>query len=324
MALPVRGYGGSFGVGEETAWGTEVARTIWLRANTVGVQRKIQHEVVPDLGAHGSLSSTEKSSFISREDIGGSLVWPMAYNDGTITMLKHMFGTVTDAGAGPSSWTHTFKNTTLAANQSLSLSLIYGTHASLSTGREAYGNKIGSWEIAGEAGKQLMCSVDVVGKSASAAQAAESPSYGTPTYVLASQMSTLFTATAVTEGVQKFSLKVNRNFEIQHELGSLFISEPIEGRMTVELDLDLLWQKATPHTYYEAGTSQDWTWGFTSSTMSAAFTVFNGIVWECDAPVSSAEGVRQSLKIKGFSDEGSGDQGVGLVVTNSTQLYSGN
>jgi hypothetical protein len=324
MALPVRGYGGSFGVGEESTWGTEVARAVWLRANTVGVQRKVVTEMVPDLGSHGSLSTNDKSSFIGREDIGGPLVWPMAYDDGTLTMLRHMFGTVADAGAGPDSWTHTYKNTSLAANQGLTLSLIYGTHASLSTGREVYGAKIGSWEISGEAGKQIMCSADVVARSASAIQAAESPTYGTPTYILASQLSTLFTANSVTEGVQKFSLRVNRNFEIQHELGSLFISEPIDGRMSVELDLEMLWQKATPHTNYEAGTPFDYTFGFSSSTLSAAFTVHNGKIIECDTPVSSAEGVRQSLKIKGFSDAGSGDQGVGLVITNSDQLYTAN
>jgi hypothetical protein len=322
MAIPVRGFGGSIGFVPEVTWGTAVSpRTHWVRCNEVGLQRKIMNRDVETLGVHGATSTGYTHRFIEREEAGGRIVWPAAYQDGTQSLFHHMLGATAESGAGP--FVHT-QTPSSPGPVGLTIAQIKGTHASLSTQQTFEGCRISSLELSIEAGGMLMCAADIIAQTGSTLEAVATPTYGTPNYVLHNHLATSLTLNSVTYQIKGFTLRINRNLQRNYEMGSLFTSEPFESRLTYELDVDLLWQTNTLQGMHLQGDQHDITFSFTGTGNNAmAFQFHNAILVDHADPTTSPEGVRQTAAFRAYSD-GSSQQGVSIITTNDNALYTAN
>lgn len=316
-----RGFGLTFGFGQEVTWGTPVARTVWMRGISSTLEDRITREKSPTLGSIGAVSTSFLRQFDRAREAGGTIEGLLSYNDATQLVLRHMFGAVTDGGS-TGAYTHTY---TLAVPPPAGLTIeeIKGTHASLDMAKVYDGGRFNSWQIVAEAGRPVQWSGDIIAQTSGGPAAAGSPSYttgGAP--VLHHHLSTGLTFDGEEMKTRRLVLSVNRNLSRNQELGSLLTSEPIDGRIEISLEAEVLWQSNKPYTAHYAGTQGDATWTFTSGSLSAAFTLHNAVVQEVDAPTQEAGGIVQRFRLEGFSD--GSDQGLALVITNANQLYSAN
>ena len=320
MAIPVRGFGLTLGLGEESTWGTAVARSNWLRLASASLKRQVITEKLNHLGTYGQTSTAHRYNFISREEVGGRISWPLMYNDSSLMLLKHAMGATVDAGAGP--YTHTL---TLASPPpvGLTMELIKGTHASLSTAQVFEGGKLDNLEIAWEAGQIVQCSADVIAQAAGGITSAGTPSYNsTPYPVIAHQMTTALTIGGNPYQSRSVRLRVSRGLQRNQEIGSLYTSEPFESRLTVELEVEVLWQDSAWHTAHYASTAADVTFAFADSPRALTGTLHNAIPVDVSEPTDSAEGIRQTIRFEAYAD--SSDQGLSLVFTNANALTTTN
>jgi hypothetical protein len=324
VAIPVRGFGLSLGIGQESAWGTPVAITNWLRLVSSTLDRKITRERLGHQGSYGQVSTHHRYKFDKEELSGGRIEWHPCYNDSTAMILRHVFGTTpTDAGANP--YTHTY---TLASPPPAGLTLeqIDGTHATLDPARVFEGCKVDSFELTIEAGRPVLAAMEVIGQTATGYQApSATPTYTTsPFQMLPNHLDTTlgvtFNSNVLTS--RRLVLSVRRNLQRNMENGSLFTSEPFENRLEVELELEVLWSSATPRLGHYAGTTSDLTFTLSNSPRSAAFTLHNCTIDDVSSPVQAADGIRQTVKF--VPDADATDQGLGLVLTNANALYTAN
>lgn len=323
---PARGFGLSFGIGQQTVYGTPVAITNWLRGARSSMKRSIIREKVPHLGSYGQASTTHRYQYNSREESGGRIEWIPSYNDTTLMILRHVFGVApTDAGSGPNGYTHAF---TLASPPPAGFTLeqIGGTHATLDLAQVYTGCKANLFEMTLESGQVARCALDIIAQTATGFQApSATPTYTTSPFTV--KHNHLDTTTSVTIGgtqlaSRRLVLTVNRNLSRNHELGSLLTSEPFENRLEVGLELEVLWGQSAPWTAHYADSQGDITWNLVDGTRSMAWTLHNGMVDEVDNPTEGADGIRQTVRFTGYAD--ATDQGLGLTVTNSSALYTAN
>jgi hypothetical protein len=320
MAIPKRGFGLTGGIGQEVTWGTAVARTNWLRLISSSMASKLQRAMIGHQGSHGQASTNFRYSLVERNESGGSVSWVASYNDSTQMLMRHAFGTVADAGAGP--YTHEF---TLASPPPVGFTWenIGGTHATLDQARVFEGCKISRFEMAVEAGRPMICTADIIAEDAGDWAAAGSPTYTTsPEYVLHNHLTTAITINSVTYDARRLVLTINRNLQRNYQLGSLLTAEPYEERLEVDLEIEVLKNTNTWTTLHEGSTAYDTTWTFDGGTPDMAFTLHNAVVWDVDEPVGEPGATRQTVRLKGFAD--GTDQGLKCIVTNSNALYSAN
>jgi hypothetical protein len=323
VAIPMRGFGLTLGIGQEVTWGTAVARTNWLRLVSSTVERRILRDKIPHLGTYGAAATTNREFFDTAEESGGRIEWIPCYNDSTLMLLRHVFGvTPTDGGAGP--FTHAY---TLASPPppGLTLEIIRGTHASLNPGQVFEGCKIDSFELTAEAGRPVMCAIEVIGETATGLQAAGTPTYSSaPLPILHNHLDAAVGVTfnATPQDARRLVLTIRRNLQRNMQLGTLFTAEPFENRIEVSLEIERLWNSAGPYSAHYAGTQGDVTFNFTSSPNIAAFTMHNAVIDEVSAPTQAADGLRQTVRWTGYAD--ATDMGCNLLVTNANTLYSAN
>ncbi len=326
MADVNRGFTGSFGLGTETVWGTPVPRTRWLRAFEVGLQKKPITKNVPTLGAKGAASTNYTHQFQEREDAGGTVVWPFGYNDGSLSMLDAIMGSTVDAGVGP--FTHTFTLASPASLVGFTIEQIHGavTSANANMAQVFEGGRVSSLELACRHDDLMIASAEIIGQTGGSLGAVPTPTYGAPSYILPNHMAAgQMTFNSVSQTIKGWRLRIDRGLQRNQELGSLFTSEPIETRLMVTLEVDFLFQSGGWHSVFYAGTQHDVTWSFTgTSPLAAAFTLHNAKLLDVDHRTSDPGGIPVKAQFQGYSDDGSGDQGLGIVITNSNALFTAN
>src|SRR5688500_11037459 len=166
MTIPARGHGLSFGIGDESTWGTAVARTNWLRGTASTMERRRIREPSPTLGYYGRDSTNLENHFVASEEAGGTIDWIAGYSDSTLLLLAHVFGAApTDGGAGPFTHTYALASPPLTG---FTLEVIRGTHASLNLAQVFEGCKINRFTMTSESGRPVMCSADLIAETAGA------------------------------------------------------------------------------------------------------------------------------------------------------------
>lgn len=319
MALAGRGFGATAGFGEESTWGTEVSRTNWLALASQSLARAVEYTPSSRLGALGQASSNFRYNFLARDTVAGAFSWPMAYDDSTILLMKHLLGANATSGAGP--YVHTI---TLASPvpTGLTIEMIPGTF-SFDAAQQFTGCKFTSGSISWAVGQEVMAEVQVIGRTSAGLEAA-----GTPTYssngelILQHQKSAGFTLGGTSVAIKAMTINVDRGLQPNPELGSQYISEPVEDRLNVTIDLTMAWQQADWHTKFYAGTQGAFTGTFTSGSKSLAITAHNCIIETLTEPVSGPGMVEQRARLRAYA--GASDQGLALVFTNGNSSHSAN
>lgn len=308
-----RGFGLTFGFGEESSWGTAVSRTNWLRGQSSTLQAATSWEMVPDLGYYGQASTMQRNKFPSATTAGGDITFPMAYNDSTLLVLKHLFGADADAGGGPYLHTLTLASPTLPG---LTIEQISGTGPSDNLTQVYEGCKVASATMEVSAGGIMMCTASVIAETAGSYTTAGTPSYNSaPVYIQHNHAGSLSWNSA-SFVVQSLRIRVDRQMQAPRELGSLLISQPFEDGLMVEIEASGLWRANTAPAGNIAGTDSDLTITFTGpSNNSLAITAHNCHVASYSNPTNAAGGIQQTMTWRAKAD--GSDQGLTFVVTNA-------
>lgn len=326
MGLPL-GFGGTWFIAQEATWGTAAARTNAIRMNSVGLIRNITRELVPHLGDIGQVSTNPKHDFVKDDMAGGPGQFCLAYDDSSLMLLRHMFGTVADSGA-PSTYTHLFSLAS-ALPVGLTIEQINGTPGTVLTNMtEVFeGCRIASWSLGCEAGGLLTADVEVIAQTSGGIVAAGSPTLpGAPEYIKHNHAGA-FTFNSVVRPFRSFKLNVSRGMQRNQEMGSNFTSEPFETQLDVMLEVTTLWQQSNWYSEYLAGTQADGTLTFTGSTSpnSCALTFQGGKINSVKRAVSAKGAILETISMRLFADAASGsDQGVTLSMVNDNALYTDN
>lgn len=313
-----RGFGASIGVGEESTWGTEVARSNWVRVTSASIRRERAKVVIPDLGRLGQASSNHREFFVDYDYVSGGFDWLVAYDDSTILLLKHLLGANVTAGAGP--YTHTLTCASPVPT-GLSIEQITGTHG-FNSAQQFTGCKLTSGRISCAPGSPLTASVQVIGKTSGGLEAAGTPTYSSNGERVLQHGAGTIALGGTTVPLKGFDISIDRGLERLREIGSLFTSEPVEQRLNVTIECTMAWQQADWHTKYFADTQGDFAVTFTSGAKSLAITAHNCLIEDLSEPVSSAGMVEQRATLRAFAD--ASDQGLTLVFTNGNSSHSAN
>lgn len=314
MARAHRGFGGCIGAGIESVWGTPVARTGWVRAYSLGLERIRTAKAVEHLGDYGEVSTNYKHDYVESDNAGGVVSFPFGFNDTTSLFLKHLFGAV-DTSGGPT-YTHVF---TLASPTlpGLTLEQISGTSNGNGNTAEVFeGCKINRGTISWEAGGIMTFEADIIAQTSQGLVAAGTPSFGTPEWIKHHMMGT-FTYNSVARPVKSMKLTINRNLERNHELGSFFTSEPNETAITAMLDVTTLWQQSNWDTEYLADTRAAGSLTFTGTAPHELGVDLNSArIMSVKRNVNSRGAIEQQISMQLFIPTGDSEQGVSFSLIN--------
>jgi len=312
MATPFRGRGLVLGWGEESTWGTPVARAVWLPVISASGQRKIARVPRPHLvGDSGAL--LRRSAFTSEDRTSGSFECELMYR-GIGTILKHALGAVATSGTGP--YTHALTladmgpGTTL---KGLTLELLRGD----ATNSEIFeGVMISRLTISGQQGQPVRLKVDWVAQTAQTRAAAGTPTLPTNDEpVLHSHLGQL-TFSGDTLDMIDFELVIDNKLADRQFLGSAQTQQPvIDDYREVTLRATVEYTSDSTYNDQLAVNTGDVTFTATGvGNSSLAFTVHNCEVEEAGSPVSGPGVIQQKIAWRAYGD--GTDLGLALDLIN--------
>lgn len=318
MTLPVRGAGGSLGIGVESAWGTAVARTNWLRMNSMGLRRMITNKEVDNLGSLGAASVMHRFNHQESDFAGGPLAWYAAYDDSTVALLAHIMGAVATSGPSGTQYTHLL---TLASPVPVGVTLeqISGTgHASSITAvAEVFeGCKFAGARLSLAAGGLLTVETDVIAQTSGGLVAPGTPTYTTGGNPIGHQQTTGVVVGGTPRAFQSFVINIERDLQRRHELGSAFTSEPHEESLAVTAEFRTKWQASAFDSGLLTGAQADWTIPFLGTGDNALnITLHNVQINEVTREVGSRGSIDMVVRVRAFAD--GTDQGLALEFKNA-------
>lgn len=233
------GYKATLGIGEETTYGTTVARAKFLELVNGGdglarVQPLVRTQSMRSVGVRGDIDVIQ-----GLESVEGNLIFEMPY-DGSEKMLKHAFGTVASSqpdGVGdPTVYQHIFTpaDTLLTG---LSLEIDRDLSAFLYAGC-----KVNTLELAVDADGLLRLTAGILGQDVTlvAATAPTLPAVGK----FNGPQATTLTWNAVAIAARNVRLTLDNNLDAaRYKIGSRLRLEPVRqgklrvtGSLTVEFD----------------------------------------------------------------------------------------
>ncbi len=282
--------------GEESTWGTEVARTSASRVYSIEVGREFGHEPIPHLiGGSANAGLLRAEVFEASERFRAKVRGPAYYENGALgLLLKHALGSLTMSGAGPYA-----SSIVLSATRQTGLSSEFALGDS-GKSQEAYGGKITKLRITCEPGKPAEYEIEVIYKNGAArANTGTIPTIGTSYPILHKHCGQIgFNSVSYTP--RRITLEIDiPHTEIQ-ELGSSRVSEPVPADyVSISLEAELVWDgTSTLEEAKAALTESDCTLTFTDSVNSKTFaiTLQNAYVSDYSMPIGGPAEVVQTVK----------------------------
>jgi len=309
--FPGLGLGTCIGLAEETTWGTAVSRTNWLRVVSTSLQKKPELVPIAHLGTKGAASTNRREHFIRSEKSGGDIEVYMAYDDSTNLLLKHAFGAVAEAGAGP--YTHTY-TLAMPGTNGLTVEQVNGT----TTKAEVFeGSIITSFELkfaANEVAKLML--PGIICQTSGGLVAAGTPTYSSTQEYILHHHAGQFGFNSNNYDIVSASVKVERKFAERAYLGGKETLQPVAPDfMSVTASVELEWVDTNFDAEFLASTQGDATLSFVGTGNNAMdLTLQNAVITDVSRPVSSSGVIRQTVSFMMFSD--GTDEGLKLVMTN--------
>jgi hypothetical protein len=281
--------------------------------NSVGLQRQCEHEIIPDLGAFGQVSTNPRQHYQRNDYAGGPISWCVAYDDSSVLLLAHILGTVGSTSLGGGLHRH---DITLASPVPTGLTLEQGNGTHSFNSAEVFeGCKFTSARLALDAQGILMCEAEVIAQTSGGLAAPGTPTFSSGGEHVKHNHAAVVTLGGVAVPLKSYAITIDRGLERLHEIGSLFTQEPVETRLSVTIDCVAAWQQNNIDTNYLAATEADFVDTFTGSGGKVMeITGHNAMVWSMSRPVSGPGMVEQRFQFKCFAD--ATDQGLKIAVTN--------
>lgn len=311
MPTPYVGRGLSLGFGEESTWGTAVARTHWYRGITESMARKVSRKPRPTL-AEATGSRNRKFHYTESDTAGGSVELLMTY-EGCGLLLKHVLGgTPTTTGPVSGIYTHTY---TLAGN--LPTGLTHEVIRGNGTAEVFEGCKVSKATLKIVAGGLMTLALDLVAETSGGRVAAGTATFTTNDLPVVHNQAGVFTWNAQTYTLKSFELTIDNKLATRMLLGSNLTAEPVPSDfLDVNCKVEVEWNNDNLVTALTADTQADASIAFTG-TGSRTLTVnlHNLYLEEVSDPVSGVGVVAQSATFRAESD--GTDEGVSVVLTNT-------
>jgi len=313
MASIYSGRGAAVGAGEESTWGTAVARSAWRPLISSNLLRTIERIPRPNLQT-GTTGVMRRSHLTASDSAGGAVSIEQTYEN-TGIWLKHLMGAVTTTGSGP--YTHTYTLGTLPTG--LTIENVRGT----GTSEVFEGCRIASGSFAISSGGVMAMDFDVIAETSAARGAAATPSYGAGDTVVLHSHAGQFNFDSANYDLVSMSLTVNNALARRQLLGSAVTKQPLRSDFqSVELSVEIEVED-TLYTALLADTSGDATISFSSAALSATFVIQNAYLTAASDPVTSAGIISQSLTFVGESDGTDEGLSIAIVNANSSAITGG-
>lgn len=244
--------------GEEATWATEVARTIFARPYEDSTLKHEKPQQVQEW-----LGDRDPSSpFYQAERGVGNIVIPLTYTQSEI-FLKHCFGKMTTAGAGP--YTHTmdvdnlpFTRSSPAALKGLSVELMLGLPDTNEEALLLTGGRVRSFGSTFRPNEEIKLTADLVGKQVTLGPDTASPTF--PDYdgndiVKFNQIA--ITIDGGSEDIYGLEWTCNNNLRDDRAImGSQYIAEPrAQGRREISGTIELDWADNSLYDKFISGAS---------------------------------------------------------------------
>ena len=212
---------GQLGLKTESVWGTAVVVDTFVPV--LSAKQTVDEGYIRSEGIRAG-RRTRTPGRLGARGVGGSVEMEL-YNGSIATLLKHYFGAVSTAGAGP--YTHTYTPGT-HLTKSLSIQTGIEDTAGPVDPFTASGAKIDSWTIGGAVGELAKTSFDFSAKDSTTATALATASYSTLTPFSFVEASITVNGSAVASA-NAVTLSCNKGLRSdRHVLGSRLIREQLE------------------------------------------------------------------------------------------------
>ena len=313
MASIYSGRGSAIGSGEESTWGTAVARSAWRPAISSNLLRTVERVPRPNLQT-GAAGVMRRSHFTAADNAGGSVSIELTYENCGM-WVKHLLGAAATTGSSP--YTHTYTLGTLPTG--LTIENIRGT----GTSEVFEGCRINTGTFAVSAGGVMSLDLDIIAETSAARGTAPTPSYGAGDTPVLHSHAGQFSFNSVSYDLVSMSLAVNNALARRQLLGSAVTKQPKRNDFqSVELSVEIEVEDALYQSMI-ADDQSDAVITFTSGALSAAFTIHNAYLTSASDPVTSAGIVSQSLSFVGESDGTDEGLSIAIVNTNSSAVTGG-
>lgn len=315
MSIPYLGYGAYLGSGEESVYGTAVARDRWTRVNSVGIRRARTKQTVDDITSVGSTFPNVRHVFTASDRVSGSFVFNASYDSTFLQrQLYHAMGAVNTSGTGP--YTHVYTtDLDLPAGQTLEQG------AGNSYAEVFEGCKVNRLTLDVEPGRLMTCSVDVIGETSGGPTTQGSPSQVANPVWINPVHGGQFTFNSVSYTIKRFQLTIDNKLSERDQIGSLETLEPARtarAEYTIQVVLERV--SNALHTAYLNDTQADAQIVFQNipAAKSITFDLMNAMIMEYDPPAVSQVGpLEESVTFRGFADSSDGGLQITLVNGNS-------
>jgi len=211
-------------IGEEATWGTAQTTTtedVKLISGTIQVTQERERRTHLSVPASGVLSGT----FEGFRQAGGTIEIP-AFYDGIGMLIKAALGDLSSTGASDP-YTHTY---TPAADQpSLTIDFQRGTNLANSMERFT-GMKVSTMTISAEAGSEMTCSFDLIGKDGATRTTNIVPSFPAYDQVYHYEAGSLTLGGSLSVAsldIRSFELSMDNKLDRRNLLGSKLTGEPV-------------------------------------------------------------------------------------------------
>jgi len=314
------GHKSYIGVGDESVWGTPVARTKFLELVTGGdglavKEEKILVQGVKDIGVRGDIEVQQGAVSVE-----GSLTLEVPY-DGAEKLFKHAFGSVASSqpnpGTDPTVWQHIF---------TIADALPAGMTIEVNRDVTAFvyeGCKVNSMEFSvGGPTELLRIVADLLGEDVATASAT-SPTFTSVNRFSAPQAVLLWNAVQL--NVQQFSIKLDNKLDADRRfIGSRLRSEPLRsGKIEVTGSFMAEFDSTAQYTDFRNGANRILKVTFTGPSIGVLTQKYTFLL-ECnvsqimDYPVSVDDEGRITVEIqfRAFRDATSNE--LKLTLTNLT------
>jgi hypothetical protein len=318
------GFGSAVGIGQETAYGTAVSRTNWLRVVSWGLKRTINRVARPHLGTNGATSMNRRQHYTESDEAGGTLEFLMAYDDSTIMMMIHGLGAVQTAGSGP--YTHTvtlaaFPYTVDTNKVALTLEGLLGNSGEAEVFEGCLATRT---EISLSVGGVMTCRQEFIAETSGGQAAAGSPTFSSNGEEILHSHGGSITFNSTVDDITEFSVVVDQKLSRRQKLGSTLTQKPqpsdfieVTGRFVVEYHDD------DRHDEFIAGTQGDATITLTGSgNNQLAISIQNMYITDVSESVNTAGAIVQTVEFRAESD--GTDEGLELVFTNDNATATAN
>ena len=312
------GAGTYIGIGEETTEGTAVTPTLFLPVRSGDWKRDIAKEVLEPLGLPGDAIPASRGTFVTADNAGGSFAITGYYNSVLLlTLLKHAFGNVTTAGAGP--YTYTYDMTrTQPTKPSLTIEGVIGRGGPSSNAEQYAGSRISKIDFTVSNAAPVVVNVEFMAQATAGRVSPTSPTFAGSLQPATHNHATDFTFNSVqSTDITSLKLSIDLKHERAPQLGSLTSGAMIQaGLVEVTIEVTQRFYSNANYAAYIAKTEAAGALTITNGTQSMAFSFGALEVMSNSTPPGGAGVIEQTTTYKAHGTT-SIPGGVGLVITNA-------